>query len=523
MIINGMSGPDHLIGGADDDTLNGLDGDDTLEGRDGNDQIFGGAGGDHLYGGAGADFLDGGSEFDLARYDNSSAGVSVNLTTNTGVGGDAQGDTFNAIEGLVGSAFADVLVGNGVDNVIYGLGGDDVLYGGSGSPNDRLYGGDGNDHVYVNFFSDVLYTLVDGGDGYDLARFDYSTSGITASTSRFVSIEGLVGSPWNDILSGGPGDNILYGMGGDDILQANGGTDTLYGNDGSDVFYGDLGNALMDGGAGLDMVRYENSAAGVVVNLATGLGSGGSAAGDTYTSIEAVAGSNLADTLIGDAADNILYGQGGDDQLHGGAGNDQLYGGAGDDQLEGGAGSNLLDGGDGFDIARFDSAPATGVYSGISVNLQTGAMYGVNDTLTSIEGVVGSYFNDILIGSDGDNLIDGGNGNDVITGGAGNDKLYGGAYADTFRFGDGSGADQILDFSAIDGPVTGEPFSNGHDQIGILTNVNGSGIVDYATLLPHIQESMMAGVTIDLGGGASIYVPNLHMADLSSSLFFFYT
>jgi len=413
MIIDGTAGPDHLIGTAADDVINGLGGDDTLEGRDGADQIFGGAGNDHLYGDAGADFLDGGTEFDLARYDGSLSGVNVNLMTGTGIGGDAQGDTLTSIEGLVGSSFADFLTGSDTwGNILYGLGGDDTLYGGADG-NDLLYGGEGNDHLFVGRANQGG---VDGGPGYDLARYDHLTQGgnLSLSSSGFISIEGLVGSNFNDRLAGNAGDNVIYGIGGDDSLVGNGGTDHLYGDDGNDVFYGDLTNSLIDGGFGLDMAHYENSLAGVVVDLALGLGSGGDAQGDTYASIEAVVGSDFADTLIGDGDvdGTILYGQGGDDVLKGGGGRDTLYGGAG---------------------------------------------------------------------------------------------------ADSFYFGNGWSNSQILDFT------TGA----GHDLIGILTNVNGSGIVDYATLLPHIHDGA-SGITIDMGVGSQVGVVGLHLADVTSDLFFFY-
>ncbi|MBO9557869.1 MAG: calcium-binding protein [Caulobacter sp.] len=416
MIINGTAGPDHLIGGVDDDVINGLGGDDTLEGLGGNDQINGASGNDYLYGGAGADALDGGADFDLARYDGSLAGVTVDLTTGTGVGGEAQGDTLSAIEGLVGSGFNDVLKGNNLGNILYGLGGDDSLYGVSdtdiqvGGP-DALNGGDGNDHLFVSLASQI----VDGGPGYDMARYDQFTHGVDIATDRLTSIEALLGSNFNDILAGDIGDNVLYGVDGDDTLVGRGGTDHLYGNDGNDVFIGDSSNSLMDGGFGLDMVRYENSQAGVTVDLVLGLGSGGDAQGDTYASVEAVAGSNFADILIGDddVGGTILYGQGGDDVLKGGGGRDTLYGGAG---------------------------------------------------------------------------------------------------ADRFYLGAGWSNSNIMDFTT----------GIGHDLIGILMNANGTNIVDYATLLPHIHD-VGGGIMIDLGVGSQTGVPGLLLADVTSDLFFFYS
>ncbi len=97
-VINGTSGADTLVG---------TTGADELYGFAGNDSLDGGAGNDLLDGGAGADVLNGGAGTDTVTYAKSTAGVTVNLVTGTGVGGDAQGDTLTGIEGVVGSAFND--------------------------------------------------------------------------------------------------------------------------------------------------------------------------------------------------------------------------------------------------------------------------------------------------------------------------------------------------------------------------------------------------------------------------------
>jgi len=57
-----------------------------------------------LAGLGGADVLDGGGRVDTATYVASASGVTVNLTTGTGSGGDAEGDTLVRIESLIGSA-----------------------------------------------------------------------------------------------------------------------------------------------------------------------------------------------------------------------------------------------------------------------------------------------------------------------------------------------------------------------------------------------------------------------------------
>ena len=84
---------------------------------------------------------------------------------------------------------------------------------------------------------------------------------------------------------------------------------------------------LIDGGQGEDFVYYYYSTASVGINLQTGLGSGGHAAGDTYRSIEDVYGSFYNDLLIGNGAFNEINGYSGDDVVRGGAGGDYLDGG----------------------------------------------------------------------------------------------------------------------------------------------------------------------------------------------------
>ena len=66
--------------------------------------------------------------------------------------------------------------------------------------------------------------------------------------------------------------NILDSGAGNDLIDGGAGNDTLIGGGGSD---------LIIGGTGTDTADYSTSGAGVSVNLATGLGSGGDAANET--------------------------------------------------------------------------------------------------------------------------------------------------------------------------------------------------------------------------------------------------
>ncbi len=95
---------------------------------------------------------------------------------------------------------------------------------------------------------------------------------------------------------------------------------------------------------GTDTASYFNSTAGVVASLAAGEGVGGDAEGDTYVSIENLAGSAYADALVGNDGSNSLSGLSGDDFLDGGDGDDTLWGGSGNDTLKGGGGADALKG-----------------------------------------------------------------------------------------------------------------------------------------------------------------------------------
>jgi len=104
----------------------------------------------------------------------------------------------------------------------------------------------------------------------------------------------------------------------------------------------------------------------------------------------------------------------------------------------------VLDGGLGTDTASF--ANATG---SVTVNLLPGGTNGgeaAGDTLTSIENLTGSAFNDTLTGDSGRNILAGGTGNDVLQGGDGADQYL-------FNKGDGTDTINAVHSDAIGGSV----------------------------------------------------------------------
>lgn len=162
---------------------------------------------------------------------------------------------------------------------------------------------------------------------------------------------------------------------------------------------------------------------------------------------DTVFGGTGNDTLNGQDGDDLLYGEDGADRLFGGAGNDSLFGGADADVLDGGMGDDLLDGGAGNDTLIGGGGTDTVTYAAetaaVNVNLNTGTATGTSsgtDSLSSIENVIGTGFNDSITGSNGANQIDAGAGNDLINAGAGNDTVFGGAGNDTIIGGSDDGA-----------------------------------------------------------------------------------
>jgi serralysin len=77
-----------------------------------------------------------------------------------------------------------------------------------------------------------------------------------ATGDTLISIEGLIGSVFNDNLTGDNADNELRGGNGGDALSGLGGNDTLKGGAGNDIFYGGSGRDTMSGDAGDDTFNF---------------------------------------------------------------------------------------------------------------------------------------------------------------------------------------------------------------------------------------------------------------------------
>jgi CSLREA domain-containing protein len=216
-----------VLGSAFGDTLTGDAGANGFSGQAGNDVIEGGGGADVIDGGNGVNVADS----DTASYASSSAGVTVNLATFSGSGGDAEGDEIYNTENITGSAHADTLTGDGNANILTGGGGNDSLNGAGG--NDTLNGGAGDDTAVFSVTrasatitqsgSNIVVASADGTDTLTDVEF-LQFSDETVSVSSLFPSNTIQVTTFEDVVDANDGVTSLR----EAITQANAaGTQTI--------------------------------------------------------------------------------------------------------------------------------------------------------------------------------------------------------------------------------------------------------------------------------------------------------
>jgi Ca2+-binding RTX toxin-like protein len=414
----------------------------------------------------------------------------------------------NGDDTLTGTAAADVIAGLAGDDTIRGLGGDDIICG------DAEVAGDDD---------------VDGGTGSDTVGFDKSQTGnrldLAAGTSfiqgadELESIENAVGGPATDYLRGDSGVNHLY-PGKGDIVEGRGGNDVLEAT---------CTNCDVE-------LSFQSAPGPVTVDAATRTTSG--AAGADVITFPVV------DVVLGPYGDTMTCAASGPGcAVDGNGGGDRITGTTHDDTFIGDTGDDRLVGLGGFDTAHFDIG-----YTPVSVNLQTGTATGQGaDTLVGISRVVGSYGDDVLIGSgatacelfgntgddrltagpngcklegwSGDDVLTGSNRSDLILpdgyGTPGNDTVLAGDDADVIRGDlgddviDGGGGVDTLDHSYGPGAElradlgTGVFTGYGTDDVSGIEHLIGGGFADTirGSEGPDFIESGSGADTVIAQGG----------------------
>lgn len=241
-------------------------------------------------------------------------------------------------------------------------------------------------------------------------------------------------------------------------------------------------------------------------------------AGDGDDVIDAALGNDIVyagtgnDTAMGGSGADTLYGEDGNDTLDGGIGDDALYGGAGDDLFIGGAGADVMNGSSGQDNVDYSASGAA-----VSVDLGAGTFQGgdaTGDSGSGLDGLIGSAFDDTLIGFDGmsrdganaytnqfwggagDDYLDGKGGDDLLYGEAGNDTIIGGAGTDLI---DGGTGDDILYVGGGDTVIGGY----GNDTI----IVDPSQLDGNAITITGSETGDEIGDVLDLSQLGSNFVP----------------
>ena len=199
-------------------------------------------------------------------------------------------------------------------------------------------------------------------------------------------------------------------------------------------------------------------------------------------------GSAVSDTIFGGSGFDTLYGGQGADVLEGGADEDFLYGGLSNDTMRGGAGADAMFGGTGRDMATYSDSPGA-----VFIDLSTGSgffAHAAGDTLSSIEVVLGSNFNDTLFGDAGANTLLGGAGDDLLNGSAGDDSLSGGLGENTMT--GGPGADRLDGLTGQD--LASYEFSAAAVAINLQagTASGGDAAGDVLIGIEHLAGSALA-------------------------------
>lgn len=344
----------------------------------------------------------------------------------------------------------------------------DIFYMTVDDKTDTINGGGGQDRIdYSSSTRGLTFTLGEGSTagsvtGSFLTGFVAGPGGSlipqyqTKTVANLTSIEDVVGTNFGDsitgnsvanVLDGAGGNDIIYGLGGNDTLIGGAGNDTLDGGSGNDLLFGGTGMDVIIGGTGTDAVSYADASIGMNIRLEAPLFSSsgsplvaGAARQITQNGLVDEDSLSGIENVIGSTYDDVIKSNGALNEIQGGAGNDVLQSWADGfrDVMDGGAGNDTID------YSAF--AQSNGLIVTLGEGTNSGqALWGFThssgvtsitfeDTLISIENVIGTNHADTIVGNSEANILEGRDGDDRILGGGGADDLFGGSGADTFVF-----------------------------------------------------------------------------------------
>jgi Ca2+-binding RTX toxin-like protein len=459
-LISG-NGTDTVTGTAGNNDIKTNGGTDSINAGDGNDTIDGGAGDDTIDGGVGADTMAGGQDNDTFIVDNSGDVVVEENFPNSGVDTVMSSVSYTLpdnVEILTLTGAGNISgTGNALANTINGNGGNNKLDGKANA--DILAGKAGNDTYWVDAAGDVVSEAVGEGEDRIYTTVSYAL-GAGQEIEHLTVLDPNSGS--NLDLTGNGFDNDLVGNAGNNVIDGQVGGDTMRGLLGNDTYVvDDDGDSVKENvGEGTDTVlsSITESLAKNVENLTlTGVGN-----------INGT-GNGLANTVVGNAGNNVLDGSGGADALQGGLGDDTYI-------LDNSGDAVSEAAGEGTDTVK------TGMTYVLGNNLENLILTGTGN----YDGT-GNGLDNTLQGNAGNNTLNGMGGADTMKGGLGNDDYVVDNIGDVIVEGGGDGNDRVqssvtytLGNNVEELTLTGALNRNGtgNGLVNILRGNTGNNILD---------------------------------------------
>jgi Ca2+-binding RTX toxin-like protein len=423
-----------------------------------------------------------------------------------------------AADTLNGAAGNDTIYGQGGNDTIDGGAGNDTLYGGVGNDTYKFGKGSGNDVIIENDATAGNIDKITVGAGIlptditvsrnmsDLFLSIKSTGEMVTVKDYFVAaanqVEQVVfanGTIWTATtisallpLTGTAGADLILGTGGADIIVASG-RDTIYAGAGNDTITGTLGGGDIFAGDGNDTIIINGN------NYDNGYIYGGKgndtfiyAIGDKHVDIsdfDTTAGN--VDTIqfkTGILPANVSFERAGDDLRmmlildSGTPDNHNSY-----DQVH--VRNFFSD--SAYTIEKFVFADGTTWTSDQVMGMlaskqfiysEEPGTFGTtgNDTMTGTAGddrLFGLAGNDTLNGGTGNDTLRADAGNDTLDGGAGDDQMTGGEGNDIYKFGLGSGNDNIREEDRTAGNVDAIQLGAGLTVADITLSREWNGLV----------------------------------------------
>ncbi|EAQ67718.1 hypothetical protein MED121_17364 [Marinomonas sp. MED121] len=389
-------------------------------------------------------------------------------------------------------------------------------------------GGEGNDTIsFYEYEAEEEGVTVDLNDEVQSSFGDGGLDADESDDVTLISVENVVGTQYDDVITGNNENNLLMGLEGNNILDGDNGFDiarysgsiwdyTINTNMSSVV---NSSANINDSLSNIEFLSFEDDDGLYFYSSETGELS--IYASDNGDSIQGTpSGSDAVDWIFGGDGDDTLKGKDGDDHLTGGGGDDRLYGQSGsssgshtdtayylgsvaeymieyisstkdETSVEHYYNTNFDEGTDtlyDIDLISFGD--------GAVIDLENQSIYTGNSNDNDIYGSDSS--DDWLFGGDGDDTIRGRQGDDHLVGGKGDDYLYGRSVSNTENTGTDTAyyAGSVAEFM-----MTNYVDSNGdtQDDMFIIEDLATSGYNEGQDILSQIEYAQFGdGVLIDL-------------------------